>query len=244
MVCGLVGLPLESFAADGTPDTTFSANIGNGFNNNVTLVAVQSDGKIVVGGYFTTINVTASSYIARLNADGTPDTTFSTNIGSGFSNNVYGVAVQSDGKIVVGGEFTSINVTASNRIARLNRPPAPAVTSISPTSGSTAGGTPVTITGTDLTGATGITVGGAACTAVNVASATSATCTTPAGTAGTASVVVTTGGGSNAANTLFTYTTPSPTPSAVPTLSQWAQLMLGLMVMATLGWYWNRERSY
>ena len=111
LMSGLLGLNLESFAADGTPDTTFSANIGNGFNNEVSGVAVQSDGKIVVGGYFTTINGGTSNRIARLNADGTPDTTFSTNIGSGFSNNVYGVAVQSDGKIVVGGGFTSINGT-------------------------------------------------------------------------------------------------------------------------------------
>ena len=34
------------------------------------------------------------------------------------------------------------------------------------------------------------------------------------------------------------------TSSAVPSLSEWTQLMLGLMVMATLGWHWNRERSY
>jgi hypothetical protein len=84
--------------------------------------------------------------------------------------------------------------------------PVPTVASVSPSSGSTAGGTAITITGTDLTGATAITVGGAACTSV-VASATSATCTTPAGTAGTASVLVTTSGGTNAANTLFTYQT-------------------------------------
>lgn len=92
---------------------------------------------------------------------------------------------------------------------QINSPPvAPTVTSISPTSGSTAGGDTITITGTDLTGASGITVGGVACSAFNVASATSATCTTPAGAAGTASVVVTTGGGSNAANSLFTYFAP------------------------------------
>ena len=37
---------------------------------------------------------------------------------------------------------------------------------------------------------------------------------------------------------------PAPTAQAIPTLSEWTQLLLGLMVMATLGWYWNRERSY
>jgi uncharacterized delta-60 repeat protein len=91
---------------------------------------------------------------------------------------------------------------------------APTVTAISPTSGSTAGGTSVTLTGTNFTGATGVTIGGAAATGVSVVSATSITCTTPAGTAGTASVVVTTAGGSNAANTLFTYNS-APTDIAL-----------------------------
>ena len=82
---------------------------------------------------------------------------------------------------------------------------APTVTNISPTSGSTAGGTSITITGTDFTGATAVTIGGTAATNVVVVSSTSITATTPAGTAGTASVLVTTPGGTNSANTLFTY---------------------------------------
>ena len=89
--------------------------------------------------------------------------------------------------------------------------PAPTVTSLTPTSGTTAGGTAVTITGTGFTGATGVTFGGVAATSVSVVSATSITATTPAGSAGTASVVVTTPAGSNAANTLFTYITPLST---------------------------------
>ena len=89
--------------------------------------------------------------------------------------------------------------------------PAPTVTSLTPTSGTTAGGTAVTITGTGFTGATGVTFGGVAATNVSVVSSTSITATTPAGSAGTASVVVTTPAGSNAANTLFTYITPLST---------------------------------
>ena len=83
------------------------------------------------------------------------------------------------------------------------------LTAISPASGTTAGGTSVTLTGTGFTGATGVTLGGTAATGVTVVSDTTITCTTPAGTAGTASVVVTTPGGANAANTLYTYTAPS-----------------------------------
>ena len=87
---------------------------------------------------------------------------------------------------------------------------APTVTAIAPASGSTAGGTSVTITGTGLTGATGVTLGGAAATDVTVVNATTLTATTPAGAAGPASVVVTTPGGANAANTLYTYVLPAP----------------------------------
>jgi hypothetical protein len=68
---------------------------------------------------------------------------------------------------------------------------APTVTAILPVSGPTAGGTSVTITGTNfVTGAT-VTIGGTAATSVAVVSATSITATTPAGTAGAKDVVVT-----------------------------------------------------
>ena len=108
-------------AGDGTPDTAFTVNTGSGFNSSVYSVAVQSDGKIVVGGSFTELNGVTSNRIARLNADGTPDTTFSNNTGSGFNGaEVYSVAVQSDGKIVVGGDFTTLKGQTTNRIARLN----------------------------------------------------------------------------------------------------------------------------
>ena len=95
--------PVLAGSDDGTPDTAFTTNTGTGFNGTVRAVAVQSDGKIIVGGSFATLNSTTVNRIARLNADGTPDTTFTTNIGTGFNNDVYAVAVQSDGKIIVGG---------------------------------------------------------------------------------------------------------------------------------------------
>ena len=92
---------------------------------------------------------------------------------------------------------------------------APTVTAISPTSGTTTGGTSVTITGANFTGATAVTIGGAAATGITVNSATSITATTPAGTAGPASVLVTTPSGTNAANTLYTYVTPAPTVTGI-----------------------------
>jgi hypothetical protein len=97
---------------------------------------------------------------------------------------------------------------------------APQVTSVSPSSGTTAGGTSLTITGNNLTGATSILVGGKACASFGVISISSATCVTPSSSAGTASVVVATANGTSSANTLYSYTTtpaPNPSPSPTPT---------------------------
>jgi uncharacterized delta-60 repeat protein len=101
---------------DGTLDNTF--NSGSGSNNKINTVAIQSDGKIVIGGTFTSYNGTTVNRIARLNIDGSLDNSFNTS--SGFNSTINKVAIQTDGKIVIGGTFTSYNSTTINRIARLN----------------------------------------------------------------------------------------------------------------------------
>ena len=75
-------------------------------------------------------------------------------------------------------------------------PPAPTVTGITPTSGPTAGGTAVTIAGTNFTGVTNVKFGASAATALNVVSATSIIATSPAGT-GTVDVTVVNDGGTS-----------------------------------------------
>jgi uncharacterized delta-60 repeat protein len=105
-----------TLAQPGSIDPTF--NPGTGFNGTVNSIAIQSDGKIMVGGGFTSFNGTTINGIARLNADGSLDASF--NPGTGFVGTVYSTAIQSDGKIIVGGTFTSFNGTTRNRIARLN----------------------------------------------------------------------------------------------------------------------------
>ncbi len=82
---------------------------------------------------------------------------------------------------------------------------APAVTAITPGSGPLAGGTAVTITGTDFTGVTAVTIGGVAVTGMTVVNATTITATTPAGTQGARDVVVTAVGGTGTGIGLFTY---------------------------------------
>ena len=79
-------------------------------------LAIQLDGKVLIGGNFTNVAGEGRDYIARLNADGTLDTAFN----PGAKGVVYGFAVQPDGKILVAGAFTNICQQVRNRIARLN----------------------------------------------------------------------------------------------------------------------------
>lgn len=98
-------------------DTSFTT--GTGFTGgSVYSVDFQSDGKIICGGDFTAYNGTSVGRIARLNTDGSLDTTFVN--GTGFTREVYVVKVQSDNKVLVGGSFTSYAATQQNRIIRLN----------------------------------------------------------------------------------------------------------------------------
>ena len=105
----------------GVIDAAFNTNIGTGPNGIITAISIQSsDQKIVVGGYFTSFNGTSVNRLIRLNTDGTIDTTFVTNIGTGANAVVNAIAVQADGKIVIGGAFTNFASTLTNYIARLN----------------------------------------------------------------------------------------------------------------------------
>jgi uncharacterized delta-60 repeat protein len=97
-------------------DPTF--NSGTGFNGTVTQIVLQPDGKILVIGTFTEYNGFLANRIIRLNSDGSKDETFQ--IGTGFNNTLYKIVLQSDGKIVVGGDFTEYKGVSANRIIRLN----------------------------------------------------------------------------------------------------------------------------
>jgi hypothetical protein len=94
---------------------------------------------------------------------------------------------------------------------------APTVSAISPTSGSTAGGTAVTISGTDFAAGATVTIGGTVATGVTVVSATTITCTTPAHAAGIVGVKVTVGSQSGTKSSSYTYqaSTSAPTVSAI-----------------------------
>jgi uncharacterized delta-60 repeat protein len=104
---------------DGSVDNTFLTNIGSGADQAIYTVVTQSDGKIIIGGGFTSFNGSAANSITRLNTDGTTDLTFLTNIGTGFNSPVTKVKVQSDDKLVCVGYFTMFNGSNKYFLTRL-----------------------------------------------------------------------------------------------------------------------------
>lgn len=101
---------------DGELDPGF--NVGSGCNNHAYALAVQQDGKYLVGGKFTQYNGVTVNHLVRLNQDGSIDNSFNT--GSGADDYVYAIEVQRDGKILIGGAFDNFDGTQSGRICRLN----------------------------------------------------------------------------------------------------------------------------
>ncbi len=103
--------------ANGTLDNTFT--VGVGANERIREVALQPDGKIIVVGDFTAYSGVTVGRIARLNANGSVDTTFNSG-GSGALSKIWTVKIQPDNKILIGGEFQAYNGMAAKHIARLS----------------------------------------------------------------------------------------------------------------------------
>lgn len=105
---------------NGTYDTTFN-NGGSGATDKVESVVLQPDGKLLIAGYFGSYNGMATHNLARLNEDGTLDTTFQPNVSSW----IWSVALQQDGKILICGGFSSVDGVPRSGVARLLSFPAP-----------------------------------------------------------------------------------------------------------------------
>ena len=102
--------------ADGSLDVGFTGNSPFKFDM-ASSIAVQPDGKILVGGQLFGVAGSASDNVIRLNADGSLDTTF--NAGRLNHNTVNAVAVQGDGKVLVGGRFDFIDILNPKELVRL-----------------------------------------------------------------------------------------------------------------------------
>jgi len=105
--------------ADGSLDTTFNAG-GSGPSSSVITITTQPDGKLLIGGYFDSYNGVTQPRIARLNPDGTLDSTFA-GVGSSSGTEVDALLVQDDGKVVADGFFTlTTNPLNFKDLARFN----------------------------------------------------------------------------------------------------------------------------
>ena len=105
---------------DGSVDTNFAAfdGINSEINGSIRALQVQPDGDIIIGGLFTSVNGASYNYIARLKNDGSLDTNF--NVGVGCNNAVLALALDSQNRILVGGQFTRASGVTRNGITRLN----------------------------------------------------------------------------------------------------------------------------
>ena len=114
-VGGVTRHNIARVSSGGAVDTTFNPDIGG----EVTNMVVQPDEKIIVTGYFATVGGAARKRIVRLNMSGAVDPTFNA-VTLNTSGYVLTAALQLDGKVIIGGEFTTVNGAAHAAVARLN----------------------------------------------------------------------------------------------------------------------------
>ena len=112
--------PAAAQDADGSIDTQFNPGSGLAPDPGAAITSVQQpDGKVVIGGYFLTYNGTSAHAIARVNPDGSLDSTF--NSGAGFgTGSVAALAIQPNGQILAGGQFFDYDGVARSFLARIN----------------------------------------------------------------------------------------------------------------------------
>jgi uncharacterized delta-60 repeat protein len=108
--------------ATGARDASFGGAGAGPYGYHVSALAIRpSDGKVFLGGYFSTYNGTARANIAWANTDGSLDPTFSDLAGvTEYQPQIFALATQSDDKIIAGGLFSSFNGTTQYNLVRLN----------------------------------------------------------------------------------------------------------------------------
>lgn len=115
---GVVRNRIARINADGSLDATFDPGIGA--NSSVFDVALLPNEQIYVGGFFSSFNgLPNTSDIVRLNSNGSVDPSFSSGA-TGFNGGVYTLSLETDGKILAGGNFISYNGIVANKLALLN----------------------------------------------------------------------------------------------------------------------------
>ncbi len=116
------GVPVNNIVrayADGTIDSSYS--VGGGITGIVYTLSVQSDNKLIVGGNFNQVNGIYQTDVARINTDGSLDTTFANEFSASESAEAFTSLILPSGKIVIGGAFTAHHDSIERRhLVRLN----------------------------------------------------------------------------------------------------------------------------
>ena len=120
-VNGAVHQKLARINNDGSLDSSFNPS----FDDRTTVVVAQPDGKILVGGDFQNVNGAEHKHLVRLNYDGSVDPTFNASVTGqpfGFADPpaVYVIKLLRDGRMYLGGNFTTVNGVTHNYLARVN----------------------------------------------------------------------------------------------------------------------------
>jgi uncharacterized delta-60 repeat protein len=110
---------LARLETNGVLESASTFNPGTGPSGPVRSLAVHAGGKILIGGEFGAVNGVQRGRIARLNPDGTLEPTTTFNTGVGVTGIVRSLVPQSDGKILVGGSFGTVNNQPRVCLARL-----------------------------------------------------------------------------------------------------------------------------
>ncbi len=110
---------LARLNADGTLDTGFNANITSCCTTNLRHIELLADGKILIAGTFSNVGAFQTYNVARLNADGSADTTFTSALNGG-SGTVIDIERQSDGKLLIAGSLGTVGGVNNRIMLRLN----------------------------------------------------------------------------------------------------------------------------
>ena len=115
------GQPLLRLHADGTRDAAFSVALTAGiagFPTPIHDLVVQPDGKLLVAGEFVRVNGQPAVNLARLNSNGTLDASFQPGV-AGLNGPGRALALRPDGRIVVAGDFTTVQGQPRAGVAQL-----------------------------------------------------------------------------------------------------------------------------
>jgi uncharacterized delta-60 repeat protein len=106
--------------SDGSENGDFTANIGSGFDSDVNSIKLLSNNTIIIGGAFSDFDGNTVGCIAKLNSNGTYNSSFTTNTGTGFDDSVFSLDIDPSDNIYVGGVFTDFDGTTVNYAAKMS----------------------------------------------------------------------------------------------------------------------------